>query len=328
VVDEEILMNMSVEKYTLRYPVSIIEGYEISDGIGFEIDNVSISLKFEDYYHVFYVDGFNSAEEACAFSERLWMTLALATTVKHTAFTVMDGYPQIEKIWPDPDETGDRLGLHRPVDVIVDSVCPSVYPSNSRLARVTAHPISSRVSSPFESFVSTLSGYYASSVKSALSDKLKLALQLYMNHYYEKSDASKLVTLMTTLEVLADAGNKHPVVLNLIEKWENEVDELIMEESEMEVLASLEAIKREMLHRKEDSKRGRIRALARRHARAIKADDKDNFVKRVVELYDLRSAIVHNGQINRTVLQSACPEAREVVGKILGAECGGVSDTL
>lgn len=48
--------------------------------------------------------------------------------------------------------------------------------------------------------------------------------------------------------------------------------------------------------------------------------EEDQFVKNVVELYDMRSLIVHEARITKAEVAAGCNQARLAVGEILRAE--------
>jgi len=239
--------------FTLRYPISVMPPNTIGGIAGFSFEGLTMSLKMEDGYHTFYFSGFQTAEDAVNFAGRLWLALAILVTDRHTAFTVFEGRPRIEPIHDDPEKVGEQMMLHRPVDVIVDSVVPSVYPSDARLARVAGGQITPRIDLPFEVFRETFSRVLSQTSGLSLSAKLELALNTFISHYYEASNSTKVVILVTCLEILAEAVEKHPVALGLIDRWNTEVEELLETELEEDALDSLKALQREMLFRREDS---------------------------------------------------------------------------
>jgi len=305
--------------FTLRYPVQFVRPQSIGAVDKHVVGALNLSLEHDAGYHVFTVWHFESSEAAVQFSERLWLALMWAATIRHTAF-IVNGIPRIETLLDDPEEAGRRLMLNRPIDVLIDKAFPAVFPSSARLGFVSAGTVGVSNHLPFERFAPTLQEALDVAGSVRLTDRLSTALVLFNGHYYEASSASKLVTLMMCLEVLAEGQPKHPEALALLDRWEAELQTTLVETADPDLASSLESLARELFFRREDSLRSRVRRLAFDSVRSREPDEREAFAKDVVRLYDLRSTLIHEGTVPAPKLGQASSEAREVVGEILRAQ--------
>jgi hypothetical protein len=103
-----------------------------------------------------FISGFNTPDDAVSFADRLRKALTITAIEFHTAFTV-NGKPRIEEKRDNPDVVGREMGLNRPIDVIIDTSFPAVYPSDARIGRVTANKIGVINRLPFERFEQSFS---------------------------------------------------------------------------------------------------------------------------------------------------------------------------
>jgi hypothetical protein len=120
------------------------------------------------------------------------------------------------------------------------------------------------------------------------------------------------------LEALSTATEKAPLVLSLLQRWNAEVVEISLRpETTEEDRASLEALQRELLHRRDDSIASQVRRLIQSELRgdadATKAE------REAIRLYHLRSRLVHDGFVEPQSLGAAITSARTLVHRVLVA---------
>jgi hypothetical protein len=240
---------------------------------------------------------------------------------KHTAFRVT-GEPKVERLFEDPDQAGEnieqQLGLKTgPVDAIIDTAVPTVYPTNARLRRVSAGSVGVLNSLPFERFSQSLREGLNVAPTVNLTPRLDTALVLYNAHHYEASGTARLVTLVMGLEVLAESREKHPAALAILDRWQEDLASQLEEAKDPDVVFSLESLQRELLFRREDSLRGRVRRLALDAFDSEPEETRAAYARRVVDVYDLRSTLVHDGSLPPSTLAEACIEARDLVAAII-----------
>jgi hypothetical protein len=105
-----------------------------------------------------------------------------------------------------------------------------------------------------------------------------------------------------------------------LDKWKQEVQELQEPLApDSEDAASLEALSRELLFRKEDSIRRQIRSLVFTTLQANGDEDAQAMATKAVQVYDHRSTLVHEGRLDPPVLGKANSDAKNIVERVLRA---------
>ena len=159
----------------------------------------------------------------------------------------------------------------------------------------------------------TLSGIADALVAPQYGEKLRVALELYAAHFTERQVRVRFLLLVMAMESLAVATSKHQVVINLLERWHNElVAEMANHSRSSEEFKSLEAVSRELRFREEDSIRSQVRKLFRGHndTRTLESDERE---RRALHVYDKRSTLVHDGYLPVDELSTLERETRELL---------------
>ena len=86
---------------------------------------------------------------------------------------------------------------------------------------------------------------------------------------------------------------------------------------DVEEVEYLDALEREIVFRKENSIRSQIRALVFETLRVHGEEDAKKTAKRAVDLYDLRSDLIHNGYIENESLSSLIEDTKSIVVNVL-----------
>jgi hypothetical protein len=109
-------------------------------------------------------------------------------------------------------------------------------------------------------------------------------------------------------------------VLDLLEKWKQEADETLKTVApDSDDAASLQAVRRELLFRREDSIRRQVRNVVLTTLTMNGDADAAEAAKRVVQLYDLRSTLVHEGSLTSQELSKGMTDAKNLVERVLRA---------
>jgi len=117
------------------------------------------------------------------------------------------------------------------------------------------------------------------------------------------------------LEVLAPVSYKHEAVLSLMETWKSSIAAAKTKYSTDEsALASLGALERELLFRRENSIRGRIRDFV--YAELGSDDRSKDFARRAVSAYDARSLLLHEGRLDPSTQAQAISDFMEVLREV------------
>jgi hypothetical protein len=315
--------------YTLRFPFTLPPGREIAvtDSCG-QIDGLSYRFAKQDRFYVLTLSGFPTAETTEAYLKAIragLMWVLLQTGI--AADAVFE--PQRVTYLDDPMKAAANLSqsfnlqIEGPVHALLDGELPAVYPSEKRI-RVLTGGLSSVI---FSTPVAIVLNHFMeglrieNSIRVADNQKLLTAFDLYAAYFTEASPKARFLTLIMALETLATGVERTRLVLDLLERWRNEAENILQTvASQSDDAASLQGIIRELLIRRRDSIRRQIRNLVLTTLATSGDDDTaDAAAKQAVRLYDLRSTLVHEGTLPKQTLSESVTEAKNLVERILRA---------
>lgn len=307
--------------YTLRFPFRLPPGQEIeaSQVIG-EIDSLTFSLEKHEPFYVFTIRGFPTEDTADRYINNVWA--GLMWVVLHLGLWPEAIYePQKVVYTEDPCQAPKNLPFKNPSDgLIIGGNSPAVYPSEERPLTVTGgHATVLLTTHAVDVIRFFREGLAFPESNEVITDqKLRVAFELYGPSFTEFSLNAKFLTLIMALEALATGIHRTPLVLNLLDKWKQEVAELRSTlDSESEDNVSLDALNRELLFKKEDSIRRQIRNLVFTTLQANGDTDANGMGKLAQQLYDHRSTLVHDGKLESSVLGQAASDAKKMVERVL-----------
>lgn len=310
--------------YTVRIPLLVAATTRIAEQKAWlEHGNIAYTLKWDGYYHILLAKGFLSEADAFDFVARARASIAWLLLNKGIAAEA-ELMPQEIHYHPDPEIAGESLAKSveakslGPVDSIIDGSQTALYPSEKSIRVVTGFPPSVHTSIQSAQALATLveGASFASSGRMAEDKKFGVALALYGAYFTEQSAKARFLTLIMALEALASATVKTQLALELLAKWGNEIHTLRSNPSlPPEDSASLEALHRELLFRRDDSVRSQIRKLIQ--TTLAPANDSEDRARDGVRLYDLRSTLVHQGTVDSRQLDQAISEAKSLVLRTL-----------
>jgi hypothetical protein len=324
---------MNETRYTLRFPFNFGNGLQfpnLEQSSEVNADNLTLRMFREDDYFVIEVKEFGSEELAKGFLSRLWagMTwVSLNFSMPFSAQTYFGNVTYSE----DPIRTAQNLSkdFGSSVGDRVDGIAsgnqdPIVYLSGKKIATFGMHG-SGHVTSPlrFEDILPfLLQGINSPKGPDLiLSEKIKIALELYNAYYHEYTVNARFLTLIMALEVLTTAKLKSKTALEFLEKWQKELEgKKALLQADAEEFESLEALEREIFFRKENSLRSQIRSLVYETLQAERNPEAQELAKQAVDLYDKRSTLVHEGKLSPDVLDDAERKSKQIVEKVLKAK--------
>ena len=304
--------------YTLRFPFSLPASREIGvTEVSGELDGLTFSLKKQDRFYVFTINGFPTEDTAKRYINNVWA--GLMWVLLHR------GLPPDAVFEPgkvayakDPYQAAKNYGFEGPVDGFIDGGQPAVYPTEKRIRTETAGQIT-----PLQTYwAGDVLNFFREGVAfpesaEVIDDvKLRLALELWGAHFTELSANARFLTLVMALGTLAPRTLRTQLVLRLLEKWKNELKELqktVGPDSEDAV--SLKALSG--LFGEKESHRRKIGTLVRTTLEANGDEDAAAMAAKAVEVYDHRGTLVHEGKLESQVLSQATSDAKIVVERVL-----------
>lgn len=307
--------------YTLRFPIRLAPGREVSDVEEgpHTLDGRPFRFSRNAPYLVILVDGFADESSALDYLPHLRAALYWPAIDHGLAYTAELRRGRViysdDPIQPSRN-IGKTFKLKRDrVDGIVDGNVPCAYPAEMQLVSMTASEVEIVLGTQFPRFKQSLSVGLAETDPTVLdNERLCTALTLYCARFHERSPNARLLALVMALEVLTEKLAKAPIVRQLLERWRAELRQMRDGAHPEADAEALEALDRELFFRKEASIRSRIRALV---SDSLSQPDSTSDVQRAVAIYDLRGQLVHDGRVPPGELSDAIKDAERIVGEVL-----------
>lgn len=308
--------------YTLRFPFALPRGKEIEViEVSGELDGLTFTLKKQDRFYVFTISVFSTEDSAKNYTNNVWA--GLMWLLLHRGLPPNAVFEPGKVVYAkDPYQAAKNYGFKHPVDGFIDGGQPAVYPTEKRICTEAAGQIT-----PLQTYSAcdVLNFFregvaFPASAEVIHDPKLRVALELYGAYFTELSANARFLTVVMALEALAMGIPRTQLVLSLLDKWKKEVEELQKAVApDSEEAASLEALSRELLFRKEDSIRRQIRSLVFTTLQANGDEDAEAMATKAVQVYDYRSTLVHEGKLGSPVLGKATSDAKNLVERVLRA---------
>lgn len=164
---------------------------------------------------------------------------------------------------------------------------------------------------------STLSRVASSLRSSKFGPKLVTALELYAAHFTESQARVRFLLLVVAMEALSRGSKRHDAAIQVLQRWEADLSKEIGNYAPpSEAWFSLDALRRELKFRSEDSIRSQVRKLFA-GLPGVSPEESALLQRRALRVYDKRSTLVHDGQLQAGELTELEVEARELLEKIL-----------
>lgn len=326
--------------YTLRFPFRLASGYKIDvlkEPSEFTVDALSWVFEYDsksDYY-VLKVMGLDSEAASQDYLHRLWSGFNWLLLKRGVAVKTTLTFDKVDYA-PDPEAAARNLerkwGLpyKGPIDGLVNENSPSVYPSHKNIRLIGLGSPSVIITTPLRDVYAFLKeGIDIRKDNPSTNDsKLQMALDLFSAYWYEHTNSARLLTLVMALESLMTHPPRHAVVVELLEKWKLEVQELKhkfkLDPYEYNALESLE---NELLFKKTDSLRSQVYPLVRKSLEFIGHDKPHELAKQAVWVYDQRSKLLHKGFLPQPIPSKASSTAKSIVELVLEARYRGFLET-
>jgi Apea-like HEPN len=162
---------------------------------------------------------------------------------------------------------------------------PIIYPKGKDLSRllIGRASVQQQVEKVLPTIVSSLAfGMASTSAGQAMADdRVKLALELYVDSYFEISNSARFLGFVNVLEVLKDKGDASDIARGLIDRWSQEASKELDTKEAASIRGSLRYLRFISISRG-------IGSTVERHLGQDRA-------KEAQELYQARSNLVHNG---------------------------------
>lgn len=314
--------------YTLRFPFRLPLGQTINTNEDVvKIGHLHFHISKQENWYILEIDRFKSEDEAVEFSNQLWagfMWVILNANLAPSASL------EIQEVTysKDPIVTGKNLarsfGLPdgEAVDSLIDGSRPAIFLSDKKIRKLTGGDIQVTIGIQSKRIFEILSEHFNFSKPSEPfnDNKLRVAVELYAAYFTESSPNARFLTLVMALETLAKGVNRPQVILDLLKKWQDEVDQIKLSNSDNELTTVLDSLSKELLFRKENSIRNQIRTLVLETLRKAGDVDAEQTANATVKIYDYRSSLVHDGKLDVQTLNQSTADAKLIVERVLRAK--------
>ena len=321
---------MPPTSYVLRFPFLLEQGREIS-GLDATVritgGDIQLKLTESEGLYVASLSGFSSREDAEAFVPRVWVGLMWMQLNRRIAFDA-----ELEKgtvtYADDPEEAARNLRktldvrTAGPVHGLADGLRPAVFEEGENILFSVVGTPSIRVGIGAEDFRALLTDgmSHAGADKILRDDNLRTALDLYAAHFSEHSVKARFLTLVMALECLSNPARKHASALTFLDRWSAELDDRLSAlDSSSDEADALDSLKRELLFRRDDSIRRRVRRMVQDVMHAVEAPDAHELAKDAVQVYDDRSKLSHEGHLDPKRLRTGYRTAESILRRLLMA---------
>jgi len=162
--------------------------------------------------------------------------------------------------------------------------------------------------------------HVASALKSStFGPKLVTALELYAAHFTESQARVRFLLLVVAMEALSSCTTKHDAAIALLRHWEADLSKVMGNYApSSEAWLSLDALRRELGFRSEDSIRSQVGKLFA-VLPGVAPEDSALLQRRALRVYDKRSTLVHEGHLPASDLEELEREARELLERVLSS---------
>jgi hypothetical protein len=316
--------------YTLRFPFKLPPGQEIEvNGEDIELGGLKFSLGRDSKFYVLEVEGFPSERAAKHYINNIWaglMWLLLQRKLSPDAELEVQKVIYVEDLSITPEQAAKNLsekyGLQYkgPIDGSINEHKPAVYPTGKNFEICGVGQPTVVITNKAEDILKIVAegASFRNSEKFVEDKKLRVALELYGAYFTEFTSKAKFLTLVMAIEALAAGVRKTRLVIDLIERWKAELDKLSETvDAKSDDALSLEALRRELLIRKDDSIRRRIQSLVITTLRDNGDKDAEEMAKNAAKMYDFRSTLLHEGWLEPEILSKALTQTSKIVERIL-----------
>ena len=318
--------------YELRFPFRPTHPFsDVAAGVTFECGELTVGLTWSPPEAVLRIGPFANHEDAEAFLPRVWGALAWTAVTRGTGFTAEMTWSHLT--FPeDPLQAAANVarsfGLPAPTEplhALGDGGRPCVIPTGKNYRFLGMGDAKATVAESHALFCAPLVQALTSPLAENLylDERLRTAVQLFSDSHREMSGRSRFLTYVIALEVLTQPLQKHPIALRLLDVFEEDlVRHASRYHTDSDEGHAIEALKKEIVFRREMSLRSRIRRLVLDTLGDLSPDEQTRRARDAVWAYDLRSTLVHDGTVPSEELDEASAIARRTLLDVLRRRVG------
>ncbi len=197
----------------------------------------------------------------------------------------------------------------------------AIVPEHKRLTVFSAGSVRARMDMPLSLFAERMSAGMSAERPELVSRsrKLRLACEVFFSSHFESTPTASFLTRITTMEILAADIEASTPTQKLVSQFVADAQNAKIEhKKDVEVLRDFESLISRLNYLRNRSIKSGIRELL---ADKLKTDpeikEPAEVAKEVSRLYDLRSALVHTGEVEPKSIENANNRLQDIVPRIL-----------
>jgi hypothetical protein len=197
---------------------------------------------------------------------------------------------------------------------------PYIIEEGARLATSKAFPVTVTITTPLERVKKQLERGLSESLAEQHfgNERIRTTIALHSQAFQQSSATAALLIRSMVFEALVPPTAKHKVALNLLARWEEELQEVRSKHADdQDVAEALDSLERELIFRRESSVRSRLQGFVRRVL--AHRDDSAEWARKVRDAYDARSKLLHEGWLEDTIVSKASTDLHEAAELVLEA---------
>ena len=317
--------------YSVRLPFILSPGrtLKLADGDGFGLLGHGCEISREHDQYVLTISGFDSEDTASAFLLKacaglIWFGLKSSVGLRFNPDTTpVKLFAQPKPIAQDTQmaSIASTKGW-REFDGHYDADKTILRPDHKKLIVFAAGSATVRLDTPVSIFSQAmLEGMGEGRPELVLRDpKLWLACDVYLSSHFESTSTASFLGRITALEILVtDAPTSEPVQ-TMVERFIAEARAAQKDEQDTAVSREFESVVSRLTYLRYRSIKSRIRSLVEETLRTEPdIGEPAEVSKEISRFYDLRSTLVHTGEVDRAAIAAGSNRLNEVVPRVLRA---------
>jgi hypothetical protein len=317
--------------YSAWLPFTVSPGRTLNLGGGgrFELLGHACEIVQGPNQYVLNISSFDSEDDASTFLQKacaglIWFGL------KSLAGFQFDPDPSPVELFSQPRPIADASPLGsiankkgwRDYDGHYDADKTVIRPDHKRLLVYAVGSITPRLDTPVSLLSKVmLEGMAEGRPELVLRDpRLRLACEVYLSSHFENTPAASFLSRITTLEILVKDAPASAAVQKTVNRFIEEVTASQEKEESADVRREFESLLSRLVHLRNRSIRSGIRQLVEQQLQMDpEIAEPAKISKEVSGLYDLRSNLVHTGEVDPEAVATGNSRLNDVVARILRA---------
>lgn len=301
---------MVVSRFLVRFPFQFHNAISgLTSGAEFDFGRYRGRIQNSGGRWLILVVGeFDSVAEARQFVPVIWRVLA------QVAFDHMGGLRTCYS------GAGESVAVHNAMGLLaeVDGTTPCITPaSHGALSLSFIGPSKAEVHTPCELVVRHLAFAAAQPHLNVVDGALQTAFDLHSEYAFAAACRLRLVLAVTGLEVLAERRRRSSAVQGVLDAALSTVDTMPLSDSETQ--ADLADLRNDLLRLRGRSITRSVRSMVRDTHAELPDPDREVKVDAVMHAYDLRSKMVHQGNVSEHEIGLAAGVAYEALSAAIRA---------